>query len=150
MKIPPHEMFKLELDKYSMFDENVRDFSSFWAMGFPPPVVHTYLYMVIAILFQTSRAVLLMQKEEGRREGKGDILIYCALGSKVSVSHHFKGIFLLCSFVQSLYISFGSRYYKAKYTFLPTICMMFIHRFITLVQGQGIHLQVQTPQIFQN
>lgn len=27
MKIPPHEMFKTEHDKYSMFDENVRDFS---------------------------------------------------------------------------------------------------------------------------
>lgn len=27
MKIPPHEMFKSEHDKYSMFDENVRDFS---------------------------------------------------------------------------------------------------------------------------
>lgn len=27
MKIPPHEMFKSEHDKYSMFDENVRVFS---------------------------------------------------------------------------------------------------------------------------
>lgn len=26
MKIPPHEMFKSEHDKYSKFDENVRNF----------------------------------------------------------------------------------------------------------------------------
>lgn len=45
MKIPPHEMFKLELDKYSMFDENVRDFSSCrgW-FSFP-----TYAYLFVYV-----------------------------------------------------------------------------------------------------
>lgn len=58
MKIPPHEMFKLELDKYSMFDENVRDFP-LYREGFSFPSC-TYLRIyVYSNLFQTSRAVLL-------------------------------------------------------------------------------------------
>lgn len=39
MKIPPHEMFKSEHDKYSMFDENVRDFSLDWGWGFFPSCI---------------------------------------------------------------------------------------------------------------
>lgn len=45
MKIPPHEMFKLELDKYSMFDENVRDFSSYREGFFSPSCAYLFVYV---------------------------------------------------------------------------------------------------------
>lgn len=70
---------------------------------------------------------------------------YCALGSKVSVSYHFKGIFILQSFVHSLYISFGSPYCKTTYILWVGMCMMFIHRLSTLVQGRVFICKYKLP-----
>lgn len=70
---------------------------------------------------------------------------YGVLGSKASVIHHSQGIFLLCSFVHSLYISFGSPYCQAKYILLVGMYMMFIHRFITLVQGRVFICKYKFP-----
>lgn len=45
MKIPPHEMFKLEVDKYSMFDEKVRDFSSYGVWFSFPSCTYLFVYV---------------------------------------------------------------------------------------------------------
>lgn len=48
-------------------------------------------------------------------------------------------------FVHWLYISFGSPYCKAKYILWVGMCMMFIHRFITLVQGRVFICKYKLP-----
>lgn len=64
MKIPPHEMFKLELDKYSMFDENVRDFSI-------PSCTYLFVY-VYSNLVPNLQGSDIKVARGARRERRGD------------------------------------------------------------------------------
>lgn len=147
MKIPPHEMFKLEVDKYSMFDEKVRDFSSYrvW-FSFPScTYLFVYVYSNLVPNFQGSAINVARGGKERKKRWHMNFAREQGL-CWPSFQGYFPSTFL-CTFIvhflwllllQSKIDIVGRNVYDVH----SQICYCGAR--------QGIHLRVQTPQLCQN
>lgn len=142
MKIPPHEMFKLELDKYSMFDENVRDFSI-------PSCTYLFVY-VYSNLVPNLQGSDIKVARGARRERRGDTWILWCTGEQglcyPSFPGYFPSMFLCTFFVHFLWLPLlPSKIYIVGRNVYDVHSQVYYSG-----ARQGIHLQVQISQLSQN